>query len=149
MENNSEKHKQDVTNTKKLIGKTIILIGYAILLLFLYTILRKYSDNLIIVLMILAFILITLVGPLLKPKKSQQRLYKKMFPRSGMNRSQGDRRERRKRKVEYHESKSQKIKPVNLDYKYKKPLIKKCRKCNMILPSYVKKCPNCGEPLKK
>lgn len=134
--------------SKKIIGKSLVLIAYAVLLLLLYNLLMEYSDNIFIVLLILAFILITLLGPLLKPKKSQQRLYKKMFPGSDKSRRRPhrDRRDQYKREQEF-DYKKQDIKPVNLNYKYRKPLINKCRKCGMILPNFVKKCPNCGEPV--
>ncbi|MFO8019745.1 MAG: hypothetical protein R6U96_14055 [Promethearchaeia archaeon] len=150
MGNNTENTEHKKSYTKKLIGKTVVLIAYAILLLFLYTVLMQFSENLFIVLLILAFILLTLLGPLLKPKKGQQRLYKKMFPKEKRKKRDARRKRRKIHEIEaYHKDKQQKVKANSLNYKYRKPLIRRCFKCNMILPSYVKKCPNCGTPVKK
>jgi len=33
---------------------------------------------------------------------------------------------------------------VSLDFKYRKPLIQKCKYCGMILATSAKKCPQCG-----
>jgi uncharacterized OB-fold protein len=73
-----------------------------------------------------------------------------MFPGSEKSRKQSDRNQRRRyHKDDVFDYEKQKITPVNLNYKYRKPIINKCRKCGMILPNFVKKCPNCGEPVNK
>jgi uncharacterized OB-fold protein len=36
------------------------------------------------------------------------------------------------------------FKPIDLEFKYKKPLIKKCENCGNIVPNFVKKCPFCN-----
>ena len=40
-----------------------------------------------------------------------------------------------------------KIKPVNLNIKYRRPLVVKCSNCRMTVAGFVKKCPKCGEAI--
>ncbi len=42
-------------------------------------------------------------------------------------------------------SSKRRVPSVNLNFKYKKPVIRNCSNCGMILASFVKKCPICGE----
>ena len=45
-------------------------------------------------------------------------------------------------------SQKRKIIPVDLNYKYRKPLIRKCDKCGMVVPNFVNRCPECGNVIK-
>jgi len=38
-------------------------------------------------------------------------------------------------------------KKVSLEFRYRKPLLRKCGKCGMILTSFTKKCPLCGKTI--
>ena len=42
---------------------------------------------------------------------------------------------------------SEDFKSINLDFKYRKPIIRKCENCGMILASFVKRCPLCGKQI--
>jgi len=66
-----------------------------------------------------------------KGKKSDYQLYK----------------EELQSKSQTHELKAKDVKVVNLDFKYKKSIIRKCTGCGIIIPNFVKVCPYCGETI--
>ncbi|MGB5912980.1 MAG: hypothetical protein WBH31_17450 [Promethearchaeia archaeon] len=129
--------------SKSNIFKIIFLIGYTLFLLYLYTILIKIEGNQIVVILTLIFLFLFVFGLVAAGVKRVSKLF---------------RRKEKKDKTEYQRYKeylSSEIEPVekeirenrkiSLEYRYRKPLIRKCSKCGMILTSFTKKCPQCGK----
>ena len=123
--------------------KIIIMVIYSCILLYLYYILTEIGANLVIVLLILCFALLAFVGPIFR--RGSKSFYKKMFP-DKYNRPFDDRPKGKPSPIP-PPPKKKTVGRVNLDFTHQKPLIRKCLKCKMILPSYVKKCPACGTPV--
>ncbi|MFX1310144.1 MAG: hypothetical protein ACFE9M_07005 [Promethearchaeota archaeon] len=139
MENHEKKpsKKSIIRNTFSL---TLLLVGIFIL----YYILIEFQTNLIIVILIAIFILLTFVGLIFRSRK-KKRIYDQLFPEKKRQTQPIKRRE------EFRIDKEpdlKKISDINLNFKYRRPLIKKCENCGMIIASYVKKCPICGESIK-
>lgn len=139
MENDNKKVSQ-----KDVIRKTISMIFLIIFLLILYYFLIKFKTNLIIIVLIIGFILVTFLGLIFKNRTKN--LYSRMFPDKDKRKDQSYRK-KEPYKIE-GEPEIRKLSDVSLNFKYRKPLINRCMKCGMTLPSYVKKCPICGTPNK-
>ncbi|MFX0007015.1 MAG: hypothetical protein ACFFA7_13695 [Promethearchaeota archaeon] len=139
MENHKEKpsKKSIIRNTFSLI---LLLVGIAIL----YYILIEFKTNLIIIILIAIFILLTFAGLIFRSRK-KKRLYDQFFP------DKKTQTQPIKRRDEFRldkEADLKKLSTINLNFKYHRPLIKKCENCGMVIASYVKKCPICGETIK-
>ncbi len=132
------------TAKKDGIRKSISLIFLLVILLTLYYILIKFRTNLIIIILVMSFILLTFLGLIFKNRR--KRFYSRLFPDKNKRKNQTYR-QREEFKIEV-EPNIQRLSDIHLNFKYRKPLINKCIKCGMILPSYVKKCPICGTPNK-
>jgi hypothetical protein len=136
-------------NTKKsLTLKLFFLFGEVILLIFLYFLLNMFGANLILIILILSFVFLLILGPVLRG--NQKRYYSKLFPKK--NRNVKDELSQikglKKRYIpKFYQKK--KIPSITLDFKYRKPFIRKCNNCGMILPNFTEKCPICGEMLIK
>jgi len=139
-------NEENSQNKKLLILKLVfIIIGFLIILVLFY-LLSEYGANPLIIILILTFTFFTFIGPLYKRKRKS--LYSRMLPKKGDKRSRLDEiRERKgfKKKREIIPNKSKNLKPISLDFEYRKPLVRKCENCGMILASFVKKCPLCGK----
>ena len=122
---------------KKIISKTFLLIFSIIILIFLFGLLNEFGATPLIIILIFLFAFLVFSGPFFFRRKQGkiklQPHYSQIFPS--------------KRPVEENQKKT---KVIDLDVKYQehlKPLIRKCSKCGMILPTFVKKCPNCSKQI--
>ncbi|MFX0186975.1 MAG: hypothetical protein ACFE8A_04470 [Candidatus Hodarchaeota archaeon] len=122
---------------KKIILKTIFLFISVIIILFLFVLLNELGATSLIIVLIFLFVFVVFLGPFfIKKNKGKFKLqphYSRIFP-SKIN----------------TEVRQKENRVIDLDTKYRepsKPLILKCNKCRMILPSFVKKCPQCGKPV--
>ncbi|MFX0030528.1 MAG: hypothetical protein ACFE8B_15055 [Candidatus Hermodarchaeota archaeon] len=137
-----------MNNNETTSKRTVLLKSFSLILLLiaistLYYVLIEFKTNLIVVILIIVFILLTFSGLIFRSRK-QKRIYNQLFP--GKKRS-----EPIKRREEFRINKEpdlKKLSDINLNFKYREPLIKKCENCGMVIASYVKKCPICGTPIK-
>ncbi|MFW9819419.1 MAG: hypothetical protein ACFFE5_07400 [Candidatus Thorarchaeota archaeon] len=139
MENYEEK-----PSKKSTIRSTFSLIFLLVGIVILYYLLIEFQTNLIIVILIAVFILLTFAGLIFRSRK-KKRIYDQLFPEKKRQTQPIKRRE------EFRIEKQPELKNVsdiNLNFKYRRPLIKKCENCGMVIASYVKKCPVCGESIK-
>lgn len=141
------KIKENNYSHKKNKIRITLLVIYLLILLFLYYYLVKLNFNPIITIFLLSFLFLITLGPFLKRTKGT--LYSRMFPdkkrRSSINKKRSEIKEEREKKNIQIQAKIPK--PINLDSRYRKPLIKKCVGCGNILPNFVKKCPFCNRPV--
>ena len=126
---------------KALILRISFLIIYFFILLYFFFLLSNIGINPYIVLLILIFLFLIAVGPVLSGIKRS--IYSQMFP----NRKKHAKKESRtffskKSPPKILQSTNRKI---DLNISYRKPIIRKCKKCGMIVANFVKKCPQCGE----
>jgi hypothetical protein len=144
-----EKKNNNKVSPKTSILKLIFILVNFIILLYLYYLLSEFGVNPIIIILMLIFAFLTIVGPIYKSKR--KRIYSSMFPDKNDLSRRNEIRLRKgfKKEVSINQSQSREFKPINLDITYRKPIIRKCSKCKMILPSHVKKCPICGEQIIK
>jgi len=106
----------------------------------------EFETNPLLIILIIGFVLLLFVGSFFREKK-QSSLYSKMFP------------DKKKRSQDFHRKLELKIertpekpaqkdfKEVNLNFKYRKSLINKCENCGMLITSYRKNCPTCGQEI--
>ncbi|MFW9896111.1 MAG: hypothetical protein ACFFD7_09940 [Candidatus Thorarchaeota archaeon] len=139
MENREEK-----PSKKSVFRTTFSLILLLIGIFILYYILIEFKTNLIIVILIAVFILLTFAGLIFRQRKAK-RIYNQLFPEKKRQAQPIKRRE--EFRIE-NEPDLKKLTEINLNFKYRRPLIKKCENCGMVIASYVKKCPICGELIK-
>ncbi|MBD3254445.1 MAG: hypothetical protein GF383_05090 [Candidatus Lokiarchaeota archaeon] len=145
--NKAEPSSSKKRNVLLLISKLIGLIAYGFLLFFIYLLLMEFETNLFIVLLILSFVSLIFIGPFLK-QRHKKRLYARIFP--DKKKKLKEKYESKRNKYAFSkqtESKIRDVEKIDLNFKYRKPLIKKCNKCGMIVPGFSKKCPKCGEPV--
>ena len=132
----------DLRNTR---FRVVFLIIYMIVLIYLFFIFINIGVNPIIAFLILVFLFIVVIGPVFSGLSKS--LYSRMF----INKKKKERggyqqyKENLKKESKKSEYKPRKIRPVNLDINYRKPLIAKCSYCGMTVAGFVKKCPKCGE----
>ncbi|MFW9821672.1 MAG: hypothetical protein ACFFE4_01975, partial [Candidatus Thorarchaeota archaeon] len=132
MENHEEK-----SSKKSVIRNTFSLILLLIGIFILYYILIEFKTNIIIVILIAVFILLTFAGLIFRQRKTK-RIYKQLFPEKKRQAQPIKRRE--EFRID-QEPDLKKLTEINLNFKYRRPLIKKCENCGMVIASYVKKCP--------
>ena len=136
-------------NKKESSSKKIILhlIIYLIVTIFLLIILMEFETTPFLIIFILGFVLLLFVGSLFR-KKKQKSIYSEMFPNKKKSRSQDFHRKLElKIETELKKPVQKNFKEVNLNFKYRKSLINKCENCGMIITSYRKNCPTCGQAL--
>jgi len=132
-----------------IILRLIFIIIYIIILYFLYLFLINLGIQHLIIILILIFLILVVIGPLITG------ISKAMF-----NRLFSQKKEKKKEKSDYQIYKDElkgshqtiqtppvDTKDISLDFKYRKPVIRKCNYCKIIVPNFVKKCPNCGKPI--
>ncbi len=131
-----------------MIIRFLILIFYIGILIYIYFLLTKIGINPLISFLILFFAFILVLGPLISTTKAS--FYSRLFPKRDKKSIYSYEEEKKLYKTESEKIKPQerKIKPVNLNFKYRKPIIRKCDKCGIIVPNFVTKCPVCGNVIK-
>ncbi|MFX1380631.1 MAG: hypothetical protein ACFFA4_16230 [Promethearchaeota archaeon] len=125
---------------KKLVLNSLSLILLLFGVFILYYILIEFKTNIFIVVLIIIFILLTFLGLIFRGRKKKS-IYSKLFPEK--KRKTQPIKKRAEFRIE-SEPQIKKLAEINLNFKYRKPLIKKCENCGMVIASYVKKCPICG-----
>jgi len=137
---------KESSSKKNISLKMLLLIIYLIVLIFLYILLMEFGTNPLLIILILGFVLLLFVGTFFL-KKKQSPIYSKMFP-DKKRRSQDFHRKLELKIERTPEKPAQKnFKEVNLNFKYRKSLINKCENCGMLITSYRKNCPTCGQTI--
>ncbi len=140
---------KDIYEEKK--GRKFLRILFVVIFLsimiFLYFVLVNLGISPLLIILILAFVSLITIGSFFM-KNRKKSLYSELFPDKKRNEIQ-----RRPRKTELKIEtepdvyEKPKFREVNLDFKYRKSLINKCENCGMIITSYKKKCPICGNSI--
>lgn len=144
---NKEKNREHKYRKKKVVGRLIFLILYSAFLIIISIFLITSNFNAVIVILIVVFLFLLVIGPVING--IQKTIYSRAFSDKKSKSKTGyqEYKELLQKEKEI-ESKELKLdKKINLNFKYKKPLIRKCKNCGMTLVSHAKKCPNCGEKL--
>lgn len=148
MENkDTDPYKKEIR--KRIIVQSCVLLIYLAVLFYLYFLLVEFGSNFIIVLLILIFTFLMFAGPIFKRRKKS--LYSRMFPEKYREGSPDDPRFKRQRSpvIGYKEKfKPKTFKSIDFDSEYKKPLLRKCQNCGMLVPRFADKCPVCGKIVK-
>jgi len=131
---------------KNLSLKMLLLIIYLIILIFLYIILMEFGTNPLLIILILGFVLLLFVGTFFKEKK-QSSIYSKMFPDKKRRSKDFHRNLELKIETEPEKPTQESFKEANLNFNYRKSLINKCENCGMLITSYRKNCPTCGQTI--
>lgn len=129
--------------TKSNLFKIIFLILYSLFLFYLYTILIKIESNPIVVILTLIFLFLVVFGLSITGfKKLSQLFHRKKKPNKTIYQKY---KQYLQQEIEPAEIEIRDKKNISLEFRYRKPLIRKCSKCGMILTSFTKKCPQCGK----
>ena len=125
--------------------RVIFLTIYFCILIFLYFFFVNIGVNHIVAFLILLFMFVIVIGPVLKGLRKS--FYSRMFIEKNKKNRGGYQqyKENLKKESKISEYKPKKIRHVNLNITYRKPLIVKCNYCGMTVAGFVKKCPRCGE----
>ena len=136
--------KKTGSSRKKAILKFSGIILYLVVLLYFYYILITFGFNPLIISILLVFIILSTIGPFLRPKK--RKLYSRMFPdRANLSEQTKEEHVIIAKNLEQQELRIPK--PINLDFEYRKPIINKCKNCGNVVPNFVKKCPFCNKSI--
>ena len=147
MIDNQEKNQDhDRTNyrKKKLYFRLSVLFVYFIILLYLFFFLtHNLSLNPFIVFLILLFLFLVVIGPVFSGLKRS--MYSEMYKNKKGKLNRNYRRSiLNKKETNATNTKNRK---VNLNVKYRKPIIRNCYNCGMIVANFVTKCPQCGKSI--
>ena len=142
---------------KKIILRLVFIIISLLIFLYLYFLLSEFGANPFIIILILAFVFFIFSGPVLKKNFFSSLLFRrkiKIFsitPEKNKHRrfriEEKGRGKNIKNNSKLEQNLSESVKPINIDFKYRKPILRKCGNCGMILASFVKKCPLCGKQI--
>ncbi|MHA1489611.1 MAG: hypothetical protein ACTSRI_08150 [Promethearchaeota archaeon] len=141
----NEKHEK---SWKYYVFRIILLIIYFIFLFELFKILINYGASPLLAFALDFFALLFFIGFLVKGKGNS---FFSRFKHKKINLKDTD----KKKKEEYlkqfkkYHPQLRRIDKIDLNKKYRKPIVRKCSNCGIILPGFVKKCPNCGENIIK
>jgi hypothetical protein len=138
---------EDQRNEKKHSRKyyffiAVLGIGYIIFLVWLYYFLTKFGSSLLLTILILVFAFLIFLGGLFG---AQHISFFSRFKRK-KNKYLNDKDKFLKEYEKYHPH-LRRVDYVNLNLKYRKPIVRNCPNCGITLASFVKKCPNCGEKI--
>ncbi|MFX0180872.1 MAG: hypothetical protein ACFE78_11830, partial [Candidatus Hodarchaeota archaeon] len=98
--------------------------------------------------LILIFLILIVIGPLITG--ISKAMYNRLFQRKKKRIEKSDYQIYKEQlKSTRQDTQMQPIdtKDINLDFIYRKPIIRKCNNCKIIVPNFVKTCPNCGKPI--
>ncbi|NVM34865.1 MAG: hypothetical protein HWN81_04670 [Candidatus Lokiarchaeota archaeon] len=143
----SNKITKKETIRKKLLVQLVVLVIYLIILLYFYYFFFNFGANPLIIILLIVFTFLMIIGPFLR--KNKRSLYSRMFPDRKRKPSLNYKRKLRPitKEKELNLTQQRIFKPVNLDFNYRKPIIKKCENCGNIVPSFVKTCPFCKKQI--
>jgi len=126
--------------------RTLLLIIYIFVLIYLYNLLIEFGANPLITFLIIIFVFLVITGPFIKNRRNKS-LYAKMFPDKKKKYQTHYQNEESKIEDEKVSSEPKKIRNISLDFKYRRSIINKCENCGMIITSFAKTCPNCGKEI--
>ncbi|TFG05126.1 MAG: hypothetical protein EU539_09725 [Promethearchaeota archaeon] len=135
---------KDNKKIRTIIIKLVFLITNLIIILILFLLLSIYSSNPIIIILIVVFAFLVIIGPFFR--RNRKSYYSRIFPNKSTKHLEEYKGLKKKRSSEGI-APTQLSHEINFDFKYKKPVLRKCPKCGMILPSFVKKCPVCNKSI--
>lgn len=139
MLDSNNKPKKATFTRKQYILRLILLIIYIYLLYELYWLILKLGGTPLIAILILTFAFLFFLGLLLKKKgRSLFSLFKRKKKQTSTNYYD---------KIRGKKPHIRRIDIINLDSKYRNPIIRKCPNCGIELAGFVKQCPNCGEKI--
>ncbi len=121
--------------------RVILIIVYLIFLYELYRILINLGASLLLALLIILFPTLVFMGLLVRDKNKS---FFSRFKKNGNNSEKTSKDDFLSEYDKYHPQK-RRIDIINIQSKYRKPLVRKCSNCGIIVPGFAKKCPNCGE----
>jgi hypothetical protein len=117
----------------------IILLSIVLLFLIIaYFVMIDWGSPIFIALLVDLFLLLFFTGLIFKSREKS--LISRIFPMKDKE---------IKFKISSNDEDIQEERPISLEFKYHKSLIKNCPNCGMILTSTMKKCPNCGTKIKR
>ncbi len=146
MESKSDEKKP--LSKKSIIIRLIFIIVYSIFLYYLYIFFINLGIQHLIIILILIFLILIVIGPLITG--ISKAMYNRLFQRKKKRIEKSDYQVYKEQlKSTHQDTQIQPIdtKDINLDFKYRKPIIRKCNNCKIIVPNFVKTCPNCGKPI--
>jgi len=122
-------------------------IVYVIAMVVVFIVMLNFGVNPFIIIILLAFISLTILGSILKRRK-QKSMYSKLYPdKKQVTIQRPARKLELTIKPEQKAPEEKKFREVNLNFKYRKSLINKCENCGMIITSHKKNCPICGKTI--
>ena len=127
---------------KRNLIKIISVIVYIIFLYELYNILRNFGASLLLALLIMLFPTLVFIGVLVKDKNVS---FFSRYKRNRNNSTKDTSKEDFLNEYDKYHPQKRRIDYINIQSKYRKPLVRKCPNCGIMVPGFVKKCPNCGE----
>lgn len=135
------------TIRKKLIARLVLLVIYLIILLYFSYLFINFGANPFIITLIIVFIFLTTIGFFLR--KNKKSLYSRMFPdrkrKPPLNYKKSERTITKENELKLTQPKI--FKSIDLNFNYRKPIIKKCENCGNIVPGFVKTCPICKKQI--
>ena len=143
-----EPDKKMPLSKKSIILRLVFIIAYSIVLYYLYFFFINLGIEHLVIILILIFLILIVIGPLITGMSKA--LYNRFFPRKEKKPEKSDYQIYKEQLKNIHqETQIQPIdtKDINLDFKYRKSIIRRCSYCKIIVPNFVKKCPNCGKPI--
>lgn len=126
---------------KRYLIKVILIIVYLIFLYELYRILINLGASLILALFIMLFPTLVFIGLLVRDKNKS---FFSIFKQNRNNSKKTSKDDFLSVYEKYHPQ-QRRIDIINIQSKYRKPLVRKCSNCGILVPGFAKKCPNCGE----
>ncbi len=133
---------------KSIIIRLIFIIVYSIFLYYLYLFLINLRIQHLIIILILIFLILIVIGPLITG--ISKAMYNRLFQRKKKRIEKSDYqfyKEQLKSTRQDTQIQPLDTKDINLDFKYRKPIIRRCNNCKIIVPNFVKTCPNCRKPI--
>jgi predicted PurR-regulated permease PerM len=146
MEKKSKEKK--IRSKKSIIIRLIFVVIYSIILCYLYILLANLGIEHFIIIIILVFLILIVLGPLITGISKD--LYQRLFSGNRKSIEKSDYQSYKEQLKDTHQvAQKQPIgnQNITLDFKYRKSIIRKCHYCGIIIPNFVKKCPNCGKPI--
>ena len=123
--------------------KVISIVVFLIFLYELYNFLMNLGASLLLALIIMLFPTLVFIGVLVRDKSKP---FLSIFSKNKNNSKDSSKEDFLSVYEKYHPQ-QRRVDVVNIQSKYRKPIIRKCPNCGIIVPGFAKKCPNCGESI--
>ncbi len=124
--------------TRKEAPKIVFFVFYLIFLLYLFFLLSDLGIPTIIIVLLLLFLFLLVIGPLLNGLRKSY--YSRLFPKKNGQSSQEFKKNPTRKKPPS-------IRSQDIEFDYRKPLLRTCRYCGMTVANFTDKCPQCGKPI--